>query len=157
MEAFHNVTKENADCAFMTISSVVDYFNLLNFPQIQILKTKQSVQAMPVCMYFRKHSCLEKPFNHEINKFSSGGLIQQWARTFKNRLLKIDKTEPKALSINQIAGVMTICYCLMATSVMVFIFELMSNCHESIKLLMDFLTFKAMATSRWKLQFFSTK
>lgn len=140
--------------AFMAISQTVDYFNFLHFPKLQILKTKQYIQAMPFCMYFRKHSFLEEPFNHQMNLYSSSGLIVQWARNFKKPSYKSDRTEPKALSLGQIAGVLVICIFMAAASVIVFIFELMSNCHETIKTIMDFFTFKANAVPRCKFTFF---
>lgn len=154
MQALHNLTKENSDIAIMTTSQIVDYFNLLQFPKVSVLKTKQYIQAMPYCMYFRKHSSLKTPFNRELDKFASGGLIEQWAKKFKSPTAEIDKTEPKPLSINQFAGLCAICVCLYATSVIVFIFELMSNCHEAIKIAMDFFTFKATAMPRCKFTFF---
>lgn len=138
----------------MTTSQAVDYFNLLKFPKFQILKTKQSVQAMPYCMYFRKHSCLEDPFNQQMNLYSSSGLIVQWAKNFKKPPFKRDRTDPKALSLNQIGGVLVICIFMAAASVIVFSFELMSNCHGTIKTIMDFFTFKANAISRCKFTFF---
>lgn len=138
----------------MTTSQIVDYLNLLRFPDVQILKTKQYVQAMPFCMYFRKHSCFERPFNEQLNLYSSSGLIYQWARQFSKPSVKDDEMEPKPLSLNQIAGVLVICMALIATSIIVFIFELISNCHGTVKKMMDFLTYKPNGTSRHRLTCF---
>lgn len=142
IDALHNMTGENSDTAIMSISQIVDYYNLLHFPKTQVLKTKQYVQSMPFCMYFRKHSSLEKPFNQQINLYSSSGLIVTWAEQFKKPSYKSERMEPKALSLDQIIGLLIICFCLIAASVIMFIFELMSNNHETVRIIMDFLTFK---------------
>lgn len=143
MNALRNVTDDDANIAVMTVSQVVDYFNFLHFPSVQILKTKQYIQAMPFCMYFRKHSFLERPFNHQLNLYSSSGLIVQWAKSFRKQPFDSDRIEPQPLLLDQITGVLTVCICMIAASVVVFIFELMSNCHGTIKTLMDFFTYKA--------------
>lgn len=154
MNALRNLSNENANIAIMTTSQIIDYFNFLHFPNIQILKTKQYVQAMPFCMYFRKHSFLEKPFNRQLNSFSSSGLIFQWAKTFKKQSYKSDRIEPHPLSLDQITGVLIVCIFMIAASLIVFIFESMSNSHETIKIIMDFLTFKTNPISRCKLTIF---
>lgn len=150
MDALRNVSNENANIAFMSISQILDYFNFLHFPNIQILKTKQYIQAMPFCMYFRKHSFLEKSFNSQLNLYSSSGFIVQWAKNFRKQSFKSDRTEPKPLKLDQIEGVLVVCMFMTAASVIVFIFELMSNCHGSIKKITDFFTFKSSPNLRCK-------
>lgn len=127
----------------MVISQIIDYFNVLNFPKVQILKTKQYVQLMPFTMYFQKHSCFLKSFNDQINLFASSGLITAWRRNYEKSGYKSEPMLPKGLSIDQIAGVITVCICLIAASILVFIFELISTCHEAMELVMDFLTSNA--------------
>lgn len=153
-----NLTNDNANIAIMTISQVADYFNLLHFPNIQILKTKQYIQAMPFCMYFRKHSFLERPFNQQLNLYSSSGLIVQWAKNFRKQPFDSDRVEPRPLLLDQITGVLAVCVCLTAASVVVFILELMSNCHDTIKRIMDFFTYRTnpipISIPRYKFTFF---
>lgn len=129
----------------MIISQVVDYFNLKNFPNANILKTKDIVQSMPFCIYYRKNSCLTRPINQQLIQFQSGGLIQSWSKKFQKPPYLKDKShmEPTALSFDQISGLVTVCIVATVISIMVFILELMSTSHESIKILLDFLTFKA--------------
>lgn len=154
MNALRNLTNDNANIAIMSTSQIVDYFNFLHFPNIQILKTKQYIQALPFCMYLRKHSFLEKPFNQQLNSFSSSGLIFQWAKNFKKQSFKSDRIEPRALSFDQIAGVLLVCIFMTVTSLIVFICELMSSYHATIKTVMDFFTFKTNPIPRYKLAFF---
>lgn len=126
----------------MAISQVIDYFNMGNFPHVNILKTKQYVQLMPFCMFYRKHSCLLRPFNEQINLYSSSGLIDSWARGFKKpHYFKNSPMEPKALSFNQINGLIAVCILFIAFSIIVFILELMSTSHEVIKSMLDFFAF----------------
>lgn len=127
----------------MTISQAVNFFNLKNFPNISILSSKQYVQMMPFCMYYRKYSCLLKPFDDQLNLFSSNGLIAIWERNFKiTFLMKVGQKGPKPLSLDQITGVIIVGICLITASLIVFIFELMSTRHEAIKSFLDFLTYK---------------
>lgn len=140
--SLQNLTDDDFDGAYQTISQSVDYFNLLNFPKPSVLKTKQNIQMMPMCMYYRKHSCLLKPFNDQINLYSSSGLIAFWASGFsKTRHNKNGQMEEKKLSINQISGLITVCSVLLVISIIVFIFELISTSHEAVRKLIDFFTF----------------
>lgn len=142
LENLRNLTNDNFDGAYMAISSVVDYFNLKNFPNPKILKTKQYIQLMPFCMYFRKHSCLVRPFNEQISLLASSGLIVSWDRTFKTpHYSKNVHMEPNVLSINQITGLITVCTLFIALSIIVFSFEMMSTKHETIRTVFDFLSF----------------
>lgn len=141
-DTLKNVSNENFDGALMSISQIVDYFNFLHFPKINILKTKQYVQSMPFCMYFRKHSYLLQPFNDHLNSMSSGGLIVIWQRKYVRSLQQNDQKEPQAVNLDQITGVIIVCICLFGTSLIVFIFELMSSSHGTIKSVLDFFTFK---------------
>lgn len=160
IDSLRNVTNDNAHMAIMSISQVVDYFNFLHFPNVQVLKTKQYIQAMPFCMYFRKHSFLERPFNQQLNLYSPSGLIVQWAKNFRKQAFNSDRIEPQPLLLDQFTGVLAVCICLSAASVVVFILELMSNCHDTIKKIMDFFTYKASPVSipisipRYKFTFF---
>lgn len=140
-----NLTDDDFDGAYQTISQVVDYFNLINFPNVNILKTKDSIQSMPLCIYYRKHSCLLKPFNEQINSYQSSGLIVSWASAFRKPLYLKDKghIEPTPLSMSQISGLVTVCIICFVISIIVFILELMSTSHGAIKILLDFLTLKA--------------
>lgn len=142
-----NLTNDDFKGAYQTISQSVDYFNMLNFPKPGVLKTKQKIQVMPICMYYRKHSCLVKPFNEQINSYWSSGLIVFWARAFKRpRLSKNNNPiEPKTLSLDQISGLMTVCGFLYAISLIVFIFELISTSHEAVRNVFDFFTFNMKA------------
>lgn len=127
----------------MMISQAVDYFNQKNFPNIHILKTKQYVQLMPFCFYFRKYSCLLNPFDEQLKLYSSNGLIEAWERLFKkSSVLKVSPNGPTPLSLDQITGVIIVGISLIAASLIVFIFELMSTSHEAIKTILDFLTYK---------------
>lgn len=139
MDHLQNLTVDDFDGAYQATSQAIDYFNLRNFPKPNILKTKQNIHMMPFCVYFKKHSCLVRPFNHQINLYNSNGLILSWVRQFKKtRLIKNNQMDPKTLSVNQISGIMTVCGILNAFSIIVFIFELISTSHASVKKLLSF-------------------
>lgn len=143
----YNLTDGHYDAAYMAISQVVDYFNFLNFPKVNILKTKDYVQQLSFCIYFKKHSCLLKPFNNQIEVYRSSGLIDFWAKSFlKVHQLKNQNEhvyiQTKPLALSQFGGVITICAYFTGASVILFIFELMSNRQKGIKKILDFLSLK---------------
>lgn len=139
MDHLQNLTVDDFDGAYQATSQAIDYFNLWNFPKPNILKTKQNIHMMPFCVYFKKHSCLVRPFNHQINLYNSNGLILSWVRQFKKtRLIKNNQMDPKTLAVNQISGIMTVCGILNAFSIIMFIFELISTSHASVKKLFSF-------------------
>lgn len=144
--ALNNLTDEQFDGVYMTISQVVDYFNFKHFPKFKILKTKEYIKQLPFCIYYRKHSCLLEAFDRQIRAYTSGGLINYWADSF----LKLhhlqnnndgSEMEAKALKLNQFSGIVTICGCLIIVSVILFIFEFLSESNALVKTILDFLTY----------------
>lgn len=142
MESYYNLTDEHFDGAMLANSERVDYFNAINNRNVKILKTKDYIRLLPLCMYFRKHSCLVRPFNQQIAAYTSSGLIHFWARKFqKSQHNKSERPEPKPMSLDQIVGVITMSMCLIAVSCIVFILELLSPRFDVIKEILDFLMF----------------
>lgn len=153
----HNLTDPNFDGAFMTMLQTVEYFNLMNFPKIKILSTKQYVQLMPYCIHYRKHSSLYRPFNDQLYMYTSSGLIAAWARQFMKPPYKNDEMEPKPLSLHQVAGVVAVCIVMIGMSLFVFIFELIAARHEIVKSTVEFFTFKTRQRNNVNLQLISTR
>lgn len=142
VHSLRNLTTNQFNGVFMSFTQTIDYFNRLHFPEMHILKTKQDIQMMPFAVYFRKHSCLKITFNSQIEAYVSGGLINFWASKFQTKFhSKTNGIEPSPLSLYQVKGVVKVCIGLFVISILVFILELMSTCHESIKNLLDFLTY----------------
>lgn len=138
MKTFHNLTDEHFSGAYMTISQHVDYFNAVN-PNANILKTKEYIRMVPFCMYFRKHSCLVKPFNDQLIAYKSSGLIDFWAKKFsRSSVMKHEKVQPKPISFDQFIGVNVLCTCLIFFSLIIFILEVLSTKCEAIKTFFDF-------------------
>lgn len=123
---------------------MLDYFTLINFPNFNVLNTKQYIKLTPVSIYFGKHSCLQKPINYHINALMSSGLIDFWASKFRPRYpIKNNQLEPKSLSLSQIGGLITVCTYLILCSIVLLILEMISTNFDSIKIFLDFLTFNA--------------
>lgn len=138
MKSFHKLTDENFGGAYMTVSQHVDYFNAVN-PQANILKTKEYIRMVPFCMYFRKHSCLVKPFNDQLIAYKSSGLIDFWAKKFsKSSNRKSKETQPKPMSFDQFNGLNILCICLIFFSLILFLLEILSTKFEVIKTFFDF-------------------
>lgn len=141
VESFYNLTSENFNGAYLANSLRVDYFNAVNDEKVNILKTKQYIQVLPFCIYFRKYSCLIESFNDQITAFISGGLFNFWATQFvltsTNR--KKDEKGPQPISVDQIAGVILVGGYLIAVSVIIFVLELMSRKYATVKKGLDFL------------------
>lgn len=133
---------DHFDEAYMSVAQLIDYYNFLHFPNGKILQTKQYVRMTLIGMYHRKRSCLIKPFDTQINSYMSAGLIGFWGKLFKapNHDDNNEQIEPKALSLNQINGVITACAFLICVSVIIFLLELISPHNMAIKKILDFFT-----------------
>lgn len=131
------------DGVYMTYAQVIEYYNQQNFPQPEILKTKESIQMLPFSIFFRKHSCITNTFNRQIEAGTSSGLISFWAdRLTKSHFKFNGKIKPKTLKFNQIKGILMICMCLYGFSIIIFFVELLSARHKRIKRFVDFFTYK---------------
>lgn len=140
LKLYYNLTDDNFGGAFLASSLRVEYFNIVNSRKVKILKTKDYIRLLPFCMYFRKHSCLMKPFNRQISAYTSSGLINFWASAFrKSAHSKSDKKEPKPMSLHQVVGVIIVCSFLIAVSLIIFTLELLSTKFQAIKSSLDFL------------------
>lgn len=141
--SFWHLTDDHFDGAYMTVTQILDYYNLLSYPNASILKTKQYVRLNPMMMYHRKCSCLVQAFDEQINAYISGGLIEFWGRHFKPSRNERISIKPTPLVIHQIIGIVTACACLICLSIIVFFFELMSMRNSTIKSILDFFTFNS--------------
>lgn len=145
LDVFRNLTSDNFNGAYLAISQIVDYFNFINFPNVNILKSKRELQMTPFCMFFRKHSCLLQTFDDQILRLTSSGLMQSWSRQYQiPQFHRENQMEPaKTLKFNQISGVITVCIWLTVASIVVFVLEILSKSHAWIKTILDFLTFSS--------------
>lgn len=141
IELFNSLQDEHPNEAYMTVTPLIDYFNLLH-PNVTILKTKQYVRLTPSVMYHRKFSCLIKAFNTQIKSYILAGFIDFWAKNYKTNDYNVkDQIEPKALSVKQFTGIIIVCLFLMFISVIIFVLELVSPYQKTIEKVMDFLTY----------------
>lgn len=144
MDLLRLLTEANPNHAYLTVAQMLDYFTLINFPNFNVLNTKQYIKLTPVVIYFGKHSCLQAPINYHINALISSGLVNFWASKFRPHFsIKNDELEPKSLSLSQIGGVITVCAYLIFCSIVLLILEIISPDFDAIKTLLDFLTFNA--------------
>lgn len=138
---FYRLQNSSFDGVYLASGQSIDYFNLKNFPRTKIFKTKERIKMLPYSIYFRKHSCLVREVNNQIDKYTSNGLISNWYRRFtKTYNYRNDPTTPKKLAYDQISGIVTICVFMYAISCIVFVLELMTRNHERLKNIFDFLT-----------------
>lgn len=144
MTALGQLHSDDFDGVFMTSTQIFDYYNFLH-KKTRILRTKETIQMIAYSIFTAKQSCLTKPLNHQIAKLTSNGLITVWNNGFRKNTARKnqfnDSGEPKRLAIDQINGLITICMVLYTICVIIFILELMSARHESIKIIMDFFSF----------------
>lgn len=133
---------DNFNGVFMASAQIIDYYHFRRLNGEPILRTRETIQLLPYSIYLRRQSCLTHPINLQIALLSSNGLIANWDSKYRaNNFLKSksnDNREPKRLVIDQISGVIIICMVLYAIGVIIFILELMSTRHETIKIVMDF-------------------
>lgn len=125
----------------MTIVQALDYFNFINFPNINVLKTKQDILMTPMCLYHKRHSSLVRPFDEQIGLYKANGLNEKWMSIYKTQSFQQkNNIGPKQLSFDQISGVLIVCSMLLGVSMIFFILELASNWCTSIKKILNFLT-----------------
>lgn len=140
MEDLLDLVDENFEGAYLAGAQVIDYVNLMNFPNVNLLKTKDYLLLTPVCIYFRKHSCLLKPLNNQISLYINSGLIKSWTNQYKLPTYKESELSlPKALRFNQISGIVNVCFYLSIASIIVFFLEVLSKRYRKIKAVLDFL------------------
>lgn len=143
-ESFHNLSDANFHGAYMTVAQPFDYFNFINFPNVNILKTKKDILMTQMCMFHRKYSSLVKPFDEKIGWYKTNGLIEYWIRKYKiPSFRQSDRTDRRKLSFSQISGVIIVCALLFVVSMILFILELMSAKCKKIEIFLDFLTFNS--------------
>lgn len=139
--AFHNLNDINFHGAYMTIVQALDYFNFINFPNINVLKTKQDILMTPMCLYHKRHSSLVRPFDEQIALYKANGLNEKWMSIYKTPYIQQnDIFGPKQLSFDQISGVLIVCSMLLGVSIIFFILELASNWCIPIRKILNFLT-----------------
>lgn len=132
------------DRVYMTSTQMFDYYNYLNSKK-RILCTKEMIQMMSFSIFQRKHSCLTKPLNDQIAMLTSSGLISFWNSNFRKNDAHREEYEnrdgPKRLNISQFNGLMIICVTLYIIGILIFVLELMSVRHKTIKTIIDFISF----------------
>lgn len=142
MDHLYNLANDQFNGVYMALTEVIDYVNFLNFPKLNILKSKEVLFFIPFCIYLRKNSPLTTTFNEQIDLYASYGLINSWARRYKTPTFRESHSvEPKRLAFNQISGLLTVYMCMIAASAVVFALEMMATRFQVVKHILDFFTF----------------
>lgn len=125
----------------MTTADIIALFNLHNYKQGNILQSEKRVFMLPLSIYFRKHSCLQRAFDRQIGKYTANGLISTWAKLFRPpKYKKTNKNPIIQMSFGQVNGIFIISLILYAFSVIIFLFELASLKIKFIRKVLDFMS-----------------
>lgn len=81
---------------------------------------------MPIEMYFNKASFYLRPFNTQLQKFASNGLLQHWIDKYRHVEYRRTVSEklPAVLTYQQLEGIFYICGALYVMAIVVFILEI---------------------------------
>lgn len=141
--AYQHWTDENMNAAYMAGKIMVNIFNLRDFPKANMLTTKQNIMSNLWIMHFRKHSCLLKPFNFLLNSYISCGFFVHGEKNYQPKYKVVEENGPKPFKINQVTGIITIYLCLIFTSIIVFMLEMITKRYKTPKIILNFLTFNS--------------
>lgn len=127
----------------------VNYFNHLDKSWPKIDYTRDVVRANNPVFFFQKHSILTEMFDRKIELCQESGLVFHWVAQFKHNWKKHKQKQPKKLGISGIMAMLEISAVLYLIAFLVFILEILSQKHQRIRRLLDFLTHWV-----WLLDFF---
>lgn len=92
-------------------------------------------------IYFHKPSVLRDPFNKEIHKFQTAGLIDFWVRKYvDHRKMKITAKTAK-LQLDNVIPIFEICSSMCVICFIVFILEIFSVKYNCVKSILDYFTY----------------
>lgn len=121
----------------------VNYFNMFNYREGVLRKTKDRIFLMSTVWYFHKHLRLMEAFNNELSLYTQFGLINHWyAKYFDQRFRKesSDNT-PKIIEMESIYGIILVWFGCLGFSIFVFFMELLSVRFRQVKRVVEFFTY----------------
>lgn len=139
IQKFHN----NSNKAVLIESLfVLNYFNLVNYPNGQLSFPKERLFIASYSMFFRKKSILKNLFNQEILEIAESGLKNYWISKYTDeRKVQMNQRTSSQLHIENIIGVVQIGAIMYVICLIVFILEVISVRHPRVKRLLDYLTY----------------
>lgn len=167
-----NLMNDNFRGAYLTTEAAVSYYNmkhstndkifirptvdriLLMVGSREIIKKKNFFgktktflwfSFQPMCIYFRKHSCLTDAFDEQINLYTDSGLMNNWVSQFsQKKYLRFHSTidnqrSHQKLQLTQFGGTFLLCSGMIFATTLVFLLELFSKRISIIRKIMDIL------------------
>ncbi|XP_037040010.1 uncharacterized protein LOC119077005 isoform X3 [Bradysia coprophila] len=120
--------------AYITTEASVAYYNKKHVANNSyfVRSTKDRVLLMPMCIYFRKHSCLTDAFDEQIKLYTDSGLINNWVSQFsQKKYLQFQSTSNQRshqkLKLSQFSGTFGLCFGMICVTILTFCFELLSQ------------------------------
>lgn len=123
--------QDTMKAAFLTQQASVAYYNYRN-TNATVIPSRQVLFVTPFNIFFRKHSCLTRAINNEINKYLSSGILFHWVRRFFDRkyLLEAAKAPPSQhtpLGMRNVQGIFSLWFFMLMVSSLVFLLERLSR------------------------------
>lgn len=115
--------------SYVTTRDVIGYHNQLFFQTGTLRPSKERILLLPLSIFVNKHSCLESIINHQIERFTSNGMIERWCNFYQENLMiarKQTRQQPKKLKFIEISGALKLCIILYGVCTMLFITEVIS-------------------------------
>lgn len=150
-EKFKKLLDTNFKGAYLTTEASVAYYNMKHITnnKIVVRPTLDRVLLMvnkgtfkgilisqkwfqPMCIYFRKHSCLTDAFDEQINIYTDSGLMDNWVSQFsQKKYVRFTSTENQRshqkLQLLQLEGTFRLCLCMTCITIFIFFLELLSK------------------------------
>lgn len=129
---------------FLSTEAVISYFNRYHKNET-VRASRERLFLLPLCILFKKHSCLTENVNDQINIYKSSGLLQNWINKYlqaRYLILKPDyhRMGNQPLDMAQLFGIFMLGFILLTLSCVVFFFEILSKHFKLVQSVLEFLT-----------------
>lgn len=124
-----------------TSDLVAKYFIYKNEDQNKIGYTINIIRPFSPVFFFSKHSMLTWIFNKKLESTIESGLIVHWIADYEGKINRNNEKKLKKLSITSILTILQITAAMYIIAFIVFLMEIFSYKHKSIKKCLDYLTY----------------
>lgn len=142
-ESIYNIleglSKEEFGGISITYDMIVDYFNKKKHDRL--LGITDMIRPVPLMLFFQKHSILTSIFDRKIEACHQAGLIAYWTRKYTRIQGGKIQGKPKPLDIPSILTILKISAVMQLIACIVFVLEVLSDRLQSIRKLLDFITY----------------
>lgn len=139
IQKFHNSSNK---AVLIESLFVLNYFNLINYPNGRLSFPKERLFIASYSMFFRKKSILKNVFNQEMLEIAESGLKNYWISKYTDeRKVRMHMRTSSQLHIENIIGAVQISAIMCVICFIVFVLEMISVRYQRVRSLLDYLTY----------------